>query len=283
MNYRELLVGSLSAAAICACSLLISGSSFASSVSRDSISDSGSVMNGSFYVSGSYSPAFPSITSFDIRESGKEVSYIKSYSKAANALDIAAHANFNQAGHTFKFAKSLLTSFEGATGYAMGGARVEIEAGYKKFVSVADGDYKHADAHNYVGIGRADVYDANNYFVMKIDSVTDTSVMLNACYDVMHTDLPVSPYVCAGLGASFVEIAKHAISKFAYQGKVGVSYQLTPEISLVAGGYYHGLFDEQYDNIPASNRVGIVGEAAANVKANIANYGFNLGARFAFN
>ncbi|QJC27908.1 major surface antigen 4 [Anaplasma platys] len=283
MNYRELLVGSLSAMAVCACSLTVSESSLASAANHDATSDVGGVMNGSFYVSGNYSPTFPSITSFDIRESGRDSSSVKSYSKTAPTLNISQPENFNQEGHTFKFAKNLLTSFEGAAGYAMGGARVEVEAGYKKFAATSDVDYKHADAHQFVGIGREPVFADGNYFVMKIDSITDISVMLNACYDVMHTDLPVSPYVCAGLGASFVDIANQTTSKLAYKGKVGVSYQLTPEISLIAGGFYHGLFDEKFENIPANNRVNFAGEALATVKANIASYGFNLGARFAFN
>ncbi|MEH0831772.1 P44/Msp2 family outer membrane protein [Anaplasma bovis] len=283
MNYRELLMRSFSAAAICACSLLISQSSFASSTDYDSMSGVNSVMGGSFYVSGSYSPAFPAIASFDVREADKEASYIKSYGKNLTVLNISDPLNFSQDGHPFKFAKSLLTSFDGATGYAIGGARVEVEASYKKFNTLAEGEYKNNDAPNLAAVVRDPVITADNFFVLNIDKITDISVMLNACYDVLHTDLPVSPYVCAGLGASFVDIAKHVTGKFAYRGKVGVSYQLTPEISLIAGGYYHGIFDESYEGIPASNHVRVEGDAKANIKANIANYGFNLGAKFTFN
>nr|AVH68953.1 major surface protein 4 [Anaplasma phagocytophilum] len=282
MNYKELLVGSLSAAAVCACSLLISGSSFAYSGNNDA-SDVSGVMNGSFYVSGSYSPSFPSISSFDISESDRGGSYVKGYNKNLSTLNVSDPISFTQNDPSFKFAKSLLTSFDGATGYAIGGARVEVEVGYKKFETLAESDYKHVESHNFVAVGRDATLTPDNFFVMKIDSVKDISVMLNACYDVMHTDLPVSPYMCAGLGASFINIADHVTSKLAYRGKVGVSYKLTPEISLIAGGFYHGIFDEQYAGIPASNRVNIAGGAAAKVKANIASYGFNIGARFAFN
>ncbi|MEH0831832.1 P44/Msp2 family outer membrane protein, partial [Anaplasma bovis] len=31
-------------------------------------------------------------------------------------------------------------------------------------------------------------------------SISTTSVMVNACYDVLAEGLPVSPYGCAGIG-----------------------------------------------------------------------------------
>ncbi|MGN7661620.1 MAG: P44/Msp2 family outer membrane protein [Anaplasma sp.] len=282
MDFGKLLAGGFSAAALCACSFLISGSSVASSADNGLVSDGG-VMGGSFYIAGSYSPAFSSISSFDVREAGRASSYVFGYSKDVDTLDVGIHGHFGLKRPQYKFTKNLLASFDSAVGYSLGGARVELEASYRKFATVAEGDYKYTGAHELVAISREAVLTANNYFVLKVDSLTNVSVMLNGCYDVLHADLPFSPYVCAGMGASFVDIAKHVTTKLAYRGKVGISYQLTPDISLTAGGYYHGIFDESFDNIPASNNVSFPGEAKASVKAHVADYGFNLGARFSFN
>nr|QPB75832.1 major surface protein 4 [Anaplasma ovis] len=282
MNYRELFTGGLSAATVCACSLLVSGAVVASPMSHEVASEGSGVMGGSFYVSAAYSPAFPSVTSFDMRESSRETSYVRGYDKSVATIDVSAPANFSKSGYTFAFSKNLLTSFDGAVGYSLGGARVELEASYRRFATLADGQYAKSGAESLAAITRDAVITENNYFVVKIDEITNTSVMLNGCYDVLHTDLPVSPYVCAGIGASFVDISKQVTTKLAYRGKVGISYQFTPEISLVVGGFYHGLFDEYYKDIPAHNSVKFPGEAKASVKAHIADYGFNLGARFLF-
>ncbi|MGN7678594.1 MAG: P44/Msp2 family outer membrane protein [Anaplasma sp.] len=282
MNFGKLLAGGFSAAALCACSFLISGSSVAASADHDLASDGG-VLGGSFYIAGSYSPAFSSISSFDVREAGRASSYVFGYSKDVDSLDVGIPRHFDAPRHQFKFAKNLLTSFDGAVGYSIGGARVELETSYRKFATVAEGDYKYTGAHELVAISREAALTGQNYFTLRVDSITNLSVMLNGCYDVVHPDLPVAPYVCAGMGASFVDLAKHYTTKLAYRGKVGISYQLTPDIALTAGGYYHGIFDESFDNIPATNKVNFPGDAKASVKAHVADYGFNLGARFFFN
>ncbi|MCU7611098.1 P44/Msp2 family outer membrane protein [Anaplasma capra] len=282
MNYRELLKGGLSATAVCACSLLISGPSLASPMGSDMASSGGGVMGGSFYIGATYSPAFSSITSFDIRESGKETSYVKGYNKSAKTMDVRDPGNFSKSSYSFQFARNLLMSFDGVVGYALGGARVELETSYRRFATLADGTYTQSGAEAIAAVSREAVLTGNNYFVLKIDEIINTSVMFNGCYDVLHADLPVSPYVCAGMGASFVDIARQVTAKLAYRGKVGISYQLTPEISLVAGGFYHGLFDESYKDISPHNNVNFPGEAKAAIKAHVADYGFNLGARFLF-
>nr|AQS23831.1 merozoite surface protein 4 [Anaplasma marginale] len=282
MNYRELFTGGLSAATVCACSLLVSGPVAASPMGHESVSEGNGVMGGSFYVSTAYSPAFPSVTSFDIRESSKETSYVKGYDKSIATIDVSVPANFSISSYSFAFSKNLLTSFDGAVGYSLGGARVELEASYRRFATLADGQYAKSGAEALAAVSRDAALTATNYFVVKVDEIINTSVMLNGCYDVLHTDLPVSPYVCAGIGASFVDISKQVTAKLAYRGKVGISYQFTPEISLVAGGFCHGLFDESYKDIPAHNSVNFPGEAKASIKAHVADYGFNLGARFLF-
>ncbi|SCV62046.1 Major surface antigen 4 precursor [Anaplasma phagocytophilum] len=76
--------------------------------------------------------------------------------------------------------------------------------------------------------------------VIEIRAVSSTSVMVNACYDLLSEGLGVVPYACVGLGDNFVGVVDGRITpKLAYRLKAGLSYQLSPEISAFVGGFYH--------------------------------------------
>ncbi|KJV82150.1 surface antigen family protein [Anaplasma phagocytophilum str. CRT53-1] len=89
--------------------------------------------------------------------------------------------------------------------------------------------------------------------VVEIRAVSSTSVMVNACYDLLSEGLGVIPYACVGLGGNFVGVVDgHITPKLAYRLKAGLSYQLSPEISAFAGGFYHRVVgDGVYDDLPA--------------------------------
>ncbi|CEH11039.1 Putative uncharacterized protein [Anaplasma phagocytophilum] len=42
--------------------------------------------------------------------------------------------------------------------------------------------------------------------VVEIRAVSSTSVMVNACYDLLSEGLGVVPYACVGLGGNFVGV-----------------------------------------------------------------------------
>ncbi|ABD43959.1 P44-1 outer membrane protein [Anaplasma phagocytophilum str. HZ] len=88
--------------------------------------------------------------------------------------------------------------------------------------------------------------------VVEIRAVSSTSVMVNACYDLLSEGLGVVPYACVGLGGNFVGVVDgHITPKLAYRLKAGLSYQLSPEISAFAGGFYHRVVgDGVYDDLP---------------------------------
>ncbi len=68
--------------------------------------------------------------------------------------------------------------------------------------------------------------------VVEIRAVSSTSVMVNACYDLLSEGLGVVPYACVGLGGNFVGVVDgHITPKLAYRLKAGLSYQLSSEIS----------------------------------------------------
>ncbi|EOA62743.2 P44-new outer membrane protein, partial [Anaplasma phagocytophilum str. CRT38] len=89
--------------------------------------------------------------------------------------------------------------------------------------------------------------------VVEIRAVSSTSVMVNACYDLLSEGLGVVPYACVGLGGNFVGVVDgHITPKLAYRLKAGLSYQLSPEISAFAVGFYHRVVgDGVYDDLPA--------------------------------
>ncbi|ANC34689.1 P44/Msp2 family outer membrane protein [Anaplasma phagocytophilum str. Norway variant2] len=90
--------------------------------------------------------------------------------------------------------------------------------------------------------------------VVEIRAVSSTSVMVNACYDLLSEGLGVVPYACVGLGGNFVGVVDgHITPKLAYRLKAGLSYQLSPEISAFAGGFYHRVVgDGVYDDLPSN-------------------------------
>ncbi|SBO14547.1 Major surface antigen 4 precursor [Anaplasma phagocytophilum] len=73
--------------------------------------------------------------------------------------------------------------------------------------------------------------------VVEIRAVSSTSVMVNACYDLLSEGLGVVPYACVGLGGNFVGVVDgHITPKLAYRLKAGLSYQnLRDRYSCVVG------------------------------------------------
>ncbi|SBO32940.1 Major surface antigen 4 precursor [Anaplasma phagocytophilum] len=125
--------------------------------------------------------------------------------------------------------------------------------------------------------------------VVEIRAVSSTSVMVNACYDLLSEGLGVIPYACVGLGGNFVGVVDgHITPKLAYRLKAGLSYQLSPEISAFAGGFYHRVVgDGVYDDLPAQRLVDDTSPAGRTKDTAIANFsmayvGGEFGVRFAF-
>ncbi|WP_141727958.1 P44/Msp2 family outer membrane protein, partial [Anaplasma phagocytophilum] len=82
------------------------------------------------------------------------------------------------------------------------------------------------------------------------------------------------PYACVGLGGNFVGVVDgHITPKLAYRLKAGLSYQLSPEISAFAGGFYHRVVgDGVYDDLPAQRLVDDASPAGRTKDTAIANF-----------
>ncbi|SCV63298.1 Major surface antigen 4 precursor [Anaplasma phagocytophilum] len=50
--------------------------------------------------------------------------------------------------------------------------------------------------------------------VVEIRAVSSTSVMVNACYDLLSEGLGVVPYACVGLGGNFVGVVDGHITNY---------------------------------------------------------------------
>nr|AAL26263.1 major surface protein Msp2 [Anaplasma marginale] len=363
---------------------------------------------GSFYIGLDYSPAFGSIKDFKVQEAGGTTRGVFPYKRdAAGRVDFKVH-NFDWSAPEPKisFKDSMLTALEGSIGYSIGGARVEVEVGYERFVikggkksnedtasvfllgkelahdtargqvdrlATALGKMTKSEAQkwgttienttgsgdtvsqkvcgkgtgtsgNHCGVNtgntnnngkitQAFTADSDTTLlsaesstsngtisvqgmagninslskeekavvagafaravegaeVIEVRAIGSTSVMLNACYDLLTDGIGVVPYACAGIGGNFVSVVDgHINPKFAYRVKAGLSYALTPEISAFAGAFYHKVLgDGDYDELPLSHISDYTGTAGKNKDTGIASFNFayfggELGVRFAF-
>ncbi|MDM8335220.1 P44/Msp2 family outer membrane protein [Wolbachia pipientis] len=123
----------------------------------------------------------------------------------------------------------------GAFGYKMDDIRVDVEGLYSQLSK----DTEVIDVAAASGMA---------------DSLSVITGLVNVYYDVAIEDMPITPYVGAGVGAAYVknplgtpvENQKRGFG-FAYQAKAGVSYDVTPEIKLFAGARYFGSCGTHFD------------------------------------
>lgn len=144
-----------------------------------------------------------------------------------------------------------------AAGYTMEGIRVEGEVFYSD-LNVDGSGYKDAnkttDKAERAGIfGVDDLVSKNaniasNNYMGKNEGLTSIVGMVNAYYDVDlgNENIPVVPYVGAGVGLSKVDFVGKKHYKLAYQAKAGVSYAVTPEIKLYGGYRYFGMYNNEF-------------------------------------
>ncbi|ASI47989.1 P44/Msp2 family outer membrane protein [Anaplasma ovis str. Haibei] len=401
VSYRKLPLGGVLMALVAAVapvhSLLAAPTAGAGTGGEGLFSGAGA---GSFYIGLDYSPAFGSIKDFKVQEAGGTTRGVFPYKRdTTGRVDFKVH-NFDWGAPEPKisFKDSMLTALEGSIGYSIGGARVEVEVGYERFV-IKGGKKSNEDTASVFLLGKELAYDtargqvdrlanalgkmtkseakkwgtavegatggdalsrkvcgtansgsgsncgttgsngngklstaftedtttllsaadttintagmATNINgltkdekaivagafaravegaeVIEVRAIGSTSVMLNACYDLLTDGIGVVPYACAGVGGNFVSVVDgHINPKFAYRVKAGLSYALTPEISAFAGAFYHKVLgDGDYDELPLSPIADYTGPAGKNKDTGIASFTFayfggELGVRFAF-
>lgn len=400
VSYRKLSLGSVLVALVAVAPVHLSAAPVVGGSAGTGESLFSGAGAGSFYIGLDYSPAFGRIKDFRIGEAGGTTRGIFPYKRdAVGRIDFKT-SNFDWSAPEprIDFKDSMLTALEGSVGYSLGGARVEVEVGYERFVikGAKKSGKKHEDADSVFLLGKelahdtargqvdrlanalgkmtkADakkwgnsiesvagngatvsgkvcgpngtsgtkcgqtgsngtisaVFSTENATLLSTDTtnintqgmatnintltkeekaivagafarvegaeiaeiraIGSTSVMLNACYDLLTEGVGVVPYACAGIGGNFVSIIDgHVNPKFAYRVKAGLSYALTPEISAFAGAFYHRVLgDGEYDELPLSHISDYTGTVGKNKDTGVASFTFayfggELGVRFAF-
>nr|ABO36258.1 Omp-1-18 [Ehrlichia ewingii] len=135
-------------------------------------------------------------------------------------------------------------------GYSFQNFRIELESFYEKFDVQDTKSHIVDDNYRYFALYRHGPAKHINYVTLKNDGIELNSVMLNICYDFTLNNTYITPFSCVGIGGDIISIFNTVKVKIAAQAKVGVNYLISERISLFVDGYYHGVIDNEYSNIP---------------------------------
>ncbi|SBO13967.1 Major surface antigen 4 precursor [Anaplasma phagocytophilum] len=125
--------------------------------------------------------------------------------------------------------------------------------------------------------------------VIELKAVSSTSVMVNACYDLLDSGLFVVPYACVGLGGNIVGLVDENVTvKLAYRLKAGLSYRFSSAIHAFVGGFYHRVLgNREYADLRVHPLADYTNSIARNSGNAVANFsmryvGGEFGVRLAF-
>ncbi|GAT76743.1 Map1-related protein [Ehrlichia ruminantium] len=244
MNYKEFVLGvTLSA-------LLFS------LLPQRAISDMDVSENRSrFYAGVQYRTGIPNFDNFSASET------IPGLTKGVYGLDldlsksdITKRANFTRLYNPTYSTSS--TGIGGMFGYYFDNIRMEFETSYSNFGIERQWYTEGSQSHKFCAVSRQDNAapntDLNNnrdFVVLENNGVKIRTLNVNFCYDVAHGNIPLAPYVCAGIGGDYVKFIGVSLPKFSYQLKFGVNYPLSIRTMLFGGGYYHKVMGSKYDRV----------------------------------
>ncbi|AHX05137.1 P44/Msp2 family outer membrane protein [Ehrlichia chaffeensis] len=258
------------------------GISFSDPVQGDNIS-------GNFYVSGKYMPSASHFGVFSAKEEKNPTVALYGLKQDWEGISSSSHNDnhFNNKGYSFKYENNPFLGFAGAIGYSMGGPRVEFEVSYETFDVKNQGNNYKNDAHRYCALGQQDssgTPKASKYVLLKSEGLLDISFMLNACYDIINESIPLSPYICAGVGTDLISMFEATNPKISYQGKLGLSYSINPEASVFIGGHFHKVIGNEFRDIPTLKAFATSSATPdlAIVTLSVCHFGIELGGRFSF-
>ncbi|AHX03229.1 surface antigen family protein [Ehrlichia chaffeensis str. Heartland] len=274
------------------------------SVSFSEVTNRSTKKHSGLYISGQYKPSVSVFSSFSIKETNAITKNLIALKKEVDSLAVDATANsgISKPGN---FTMPYIAAFEdnafnfnGAIGYTFTeGPRIEIEGFHEEFDAKNPGGYGLNDAFRYFALAR-DMSATQNKFepkdqssskvfhtVMRNDGLSIISIMVNSCYDFSSDNLLVSPYICGGIGVDAIEFFDALHIKLACQGKLGITYQLSYNISLFADGYYHQVIGNQFRNLNVQH-VAELNDApkvtSAVATLNVGYFGAEVGVRFIF-
>ncbi|MGN7618840.1 MAG: P44/Msp2 family outer membrane protein [Ehrlichia sp.] len=289
MNYDKILVRS----ALISLMAVLPYQSFADTMNSNDVGMDDAKEG--FYISAKYSPSIPYFRNFSAVETPIDgtISPTKSVRGLEKGGSIGIADDFSKADLSLDFHNNLMSGFSGSIGYVMNGPRIEVEAMYQKFnpKNPDNNDNDSGDYYKYYGLFReAGVTDSNGndvgqYVVLKNEGLTFMSLMVNACYDIAAEGVPFTPYACAGIGSDIIDLFNDKSLKFAYQGKIGISYPITSEVSAFVSGYYHGVIGNKFYRIPVRTPATLYTApqtTSASVDLDTGFLGGEIGIRFTF-
>ena len=241
------------------------------------------------YIGGQYRPAISHFSEFSVKETNVNTVRLVRLKKDINIVNsnnIAVNTNFDSP-YIAEFQDNAI-SLSGTIGYLYSKElRVEVEASHEEF-DVKNPEGSVVETYRYFALARNIPSGSTNpeskkFTVMKNDGLSISSVTLNVCYDLKKDDILAIPYICAGIGGDFIEFFNDLHVKLAYQGKIGLSYSISPEISLFLDGYYHKVIDSKFKNLHVQH-VDDLSDApkftSAVATLNIGYFGGEVGVRF---
>ncbi|AHC39609.1 P44/Msp2 family outer membrane protein [Ehrlichia muris] len=241
------------------------------------------------YIGGQYRPAVSHFSEFSVKDTNFNTVRLVGLKKdisAVNSTNIASHTNFDFP-YIAEFQDNAI-SFSGTIGYSYSKElRIEVEASHEEF-DVKNPEGSVVDTYRYFALARAVTNNnpqTGKFTVMKNDGLSISSVMLNVCYDFEPDGILVTPYICAGIGGDFIEFFNDLHVKLAYQGKMGLSYSISPEVSLFLDGYYHKVIDSKFKNLHVQHVADLTDApkfTSAVATLNIGYFGGEVGVRFTF-
>ena len=236
-----------------------------------------STKHSGLYISGQYKPSVSIFSKFSVKETNTNTVKLVALKKDVdttsinngntdtgnNAQGISKATNFN-CPYVADFQDNAF-NFSGAIGYSFSEQlKIEIEGSYEEFDAKSPGKYILNDAFRYFALARKmgegtdpspsspkteDKVNSAYYTVMRNDGLSILSIMINGCYNLPLNDLSISPYFCTGIGVDAIEFFDALHLKLAFQSKLGVTYQLSHNISLFTNGYYHQVIGDQFKNL----------------------------------
>ena len=233
------------------------------------------------YISSQYKPSISHFKNFSIQEINPQTKNSVEPEKntvTGNIFKLNSHINIP---YNIQFQDNT-TSFSGAIGYSSKGLRLEAEGSYEEFYMKNSNDSLIINSNRHY-VSSSD--DFQNFAITRDNKLSITSIMVNTCYDISISDSLV-PYLCTGIGGDIIGLFNTTYLKFAYQGKVGISYLINNNILLFSDIYYHKVTGKEFKNLYVQyvadvNNFQKVTPILANL--DIGYFGSEIGVRFIFN
>ncbi|ABD44654.1 major outer membrane protein OMP-1H [Ehrlichia chaffeensis str. Arkansas] len=286
------------------------GTALISLLSLPNVSFSGIINNNAnnlgIYISGQYKPSVSVFSNFSVKETNFTTQQLVALKKDIDSVDISTNADSginNPQNFTIPYIPKFqdnAASFSGALGFFYArGLRLEMEGSYEEFDVKNPGGYtKVKDAYRYFALARemqsgqtcpkhketSGIQPHGIYHtVMRNDGVSISSVIINGCYNFTLSNLPISPYMCVGMGIDAIQFFDSLHIKFAHQSKLGITYPLSSNVHLFADSYYHKVIGNKFKNLRVQHvyelqQVPKVTSAVATL--DIGYFGGEVGVRF---